>query len=90
MRTEYVFNVDTAELVYYRRAEGLNVRTVNLVAYDVQELCSMFVDEGALAERQFFNHFGDDSSWPEGWYSKLLAPTVTERRMGGSTWRPAS
>ena len=79
MRTEYCFTVDGAELVYVRQAQGTQVITINhRDEYGKQQLCSMFVVENELARREFMNHFGDDSSWPPGWWDKLLRPQFTK------------
>jgi len=83
MRTEYVFSADTAEPVYSRRAEGCHVYVVNhRSSFGAGQLCSVFVDEGALAEREMFNHFGDDSSWPPGWWARM-----TEGKFTKLSWR---
>lgn len=75
MRTEYVFSVDTAELVYIREITGSYIYTVNhRDEFGVRQLVSMFVCEDDDAEREFFNHFGDDSSWPPGWWAKMVTP----------------
>ncbi len=89
MRTEYVFTVDGAELVYIRQAVGTTVLTVNHKdEYGEQQLCSCFVDEGDLAERQFFNHFGDDSSWPEGWWPRMTEGMFTKLSWARENYAP--
>ncbi len=81
MRTEYCFTVDGAELVYVRQAQGTQVITINhRYEYGKQQLCSCWVDEGDLAERAFFNWFGDDSSWPPGWYKRVTEGRFTKLR----------
>ena len=87
MRTEYCFTVDGAQLVFTRRAEGYTVTTVNYRdEYGRQQLCSCWVDEGDLARRTFMNHFGDDSSWPPGWWDRIGRPQFT--RLHWRTPRP--
>jgi hypothetical protein len=74
MRTEWIFSADTGELIYMRRAEGYHVYIVNhRSAFGAGQLCACYVDEGVLAEREFFAHFGGAGSprWPTGWYAKM-------------------
>lgn len=78
MRTEYAFSVDTAELVYSRKCEGNHVYIVNhRDEFGLRALCSVFVSEDYTAEREFFNHFGDDSSWPPGWWARMTEGMFT-------------
>lgn len=80
MRTEYAFSVETGELAYSRQVHGNYVYTMNyLVATDARHLCSVLVSEGIDAEREFFNHFGDDSSWPPGWWARLMEGKFTRK-----------
>ena len=80
MRTEYCFTVDGAELVYVRRAQGTQVITINHKdEHGKQQLCSCWVDEDETARRAFMNHFGDDSSWPPGWWDRIGRPQFTRK-----------
>lgn len=82
MITEYCFTVDGAELVYARQHTGRYILTVNHRSeHGEKQLCSMIVSEKDAAEREFFNHFGDDSSWPPGWWARLTEGKVTKKRM---------
>ena len=80
MRTEYVFNVETGALAYSREVleSGNHVYTVNRRdEMGTQQLCSIIVVENFAAEREFFAHFGDDSSWPPGWWARWSADKFT-------------
>ena len=83
MKTEYTFSVETGHLAFSRRVYCNTVYTVNhRDEMGVQQLCSVIVCEGETAERAFFNHFGDDSSWPPGWYA-----AVTEGKFTRLSWQ---
>jgi len=78
MKTEYIFDISTAQMVEMTEFQGNRlVRSVWCAYSMTRGQASMTVTEGDKAEREFFNHFGDDTSWPAGWYSKLLAPRVS-------------
>jgi hypothetical protein len=78
MRTEYIFDVADGGLVSSTKTEGCQVLIrVYRNDPDVKHLTSIIVCEKYIAEREFFNHFGDDSSWPPGWWAKLTADKFT-------------
>ena len=78
MRIEYVFDTDTAQLLYTTEYNGASIVRHNFKDPLYRNRAPIFVADGVDAEREFFNHFGDDSSWPDGWYSKLLKSKVTK------------
>lgn len=85
MRTQYVFEADTSDLVYICEHKNHRTVTVNHKVNHKDEfgekvLTEMFVSEDETAEREFFNHFGDDSSWPAGWYAAVTESRFTKLR----------
>ena len=81
MKTEYTFSVETGHLAFSRRVYCNTVYTVNhRDEMGVQQLCSMTVCEDETARRAFMNHFGDDSSWPPGWWDRIGRPQFTRLR----------
>ena len=90
MKTEYTFSVETGQLVYSRAINFGHVYTVNhRDEMGAQHLCSVFVSEGTDAEREFFNHFGDNSSWPEGWYAKVTGTRFTKLSWTAENYPPS-
>ena len=81
MITEYIFDAANGELVSSTRKEGSQIfRRVYFDDLDIEHLISIVVCENETAEREFFNHFGDDSSWPPGWWHAAGAPQFDGRR----------
>lgn len=78
MITTYKFDPNTAEL--YEKIQAMGPYLVERTTYGTLRLgplnyVEVFVSEGLDARREMFDHF-DDSSWPEGWYRKLIAPLI--------------
>ncbi len=91
MRTEYIFDADTAALLYTTEYSGASiVRRTFVQDWLYKDRVPIFVTEGEDARREMFNHFGDDSSWPEGWWSRLVAPMATKASVTRATidWPP--
>ena len=81
MITEYIFDAANGELVSSTRKEGSQIfRRVYFDDLDIEHLISTIVCENETAEREFFNHFGDDSSWPPGWWRAIGAPQFDRLR----------
>ena len=78
MRTEYCFDANTGELLMTTGYLGTEILRTNYVDELYKDRTHIFVTEGVDAEREFFNHFGDDSSWPEGWYAKVTTGKFTK------------
>ena len=84
MKTLYRFDTSTAELVsemVFRHglfsSPGYTARTNFKLPPDTGITAVTIVCEGEYARREMMNHFGDDSSWPPGWWDRLTAPSVT-------------
>lgn len=82
MMTRYLFDTNTAEMLEETVFNGhLIVRSNRRLLNLAHQCAGMTVCEGITAEREFFAHFGDDSSWPPGWYA-----AVTEGKFTRESW----
>ena len=74
--TLYTFDINTAELMtvtrWERRVAGPHREVVRI--HDRTRTCvGVSVKEGNHAWDEFKAWFGDDSSWPPGWWQRMQA-----------------
>lgn len=90
MITQFIFDIDTCEQISRTCFPPNGPVTFNNRALvpKTRECVAITVKEGYDAEQEMMTHFGDDSSWPAGWWDRLTQPRFLQLKVSGRSSVP--